>query len=356
MMTPDDDLRSILCDAVSDVHPDPALDRIRRRTRPSTAVRRVRPWLAVSTAAASVAGGGGGLAQGDHPDSAPPAAGPASSSGARTGAPSGAPTASLTDLASPRAAGPGPVERALAVYYVGDTPQGPRLYREFQRASVPPQDPPVFDAVQLALGRAHDPDYRTVWPAGTQVDQDQVSPGNAVSVSLTNTSTDLRKRPAGMSVAEATAGVQQLVYTAQAAVKNRNPVRLQLDGKDTPTLLGVDVSAPVAELGELDVLALVSITDPAEGTTVRGSFVARGVASSFEATVPWQITQGGKVVKSGFSTADGWLDKLYPWTTDPIDISDLAPGSYTFVAMTDDPSSGEGGGPHSDTRTIVVRR
>ena len=38
----------------------------------------------------------------------------------------------------------------------------------------------------------------------------------------------------------------------------------------------------------------------------------------------------------------------------PIDVSDLAPGTYTFVAMTDDPSGGEGLGPFTDTRTIIV--
>ena len=35
-------------------------------------------------------------------------------------------------------------------------------------------------------------------------------------------------------------------------------------------------------------------------------------------------------------------------------MSDLTPGTYTFVAMTDDPSGGEGLGPFTDTRTIIV--
>jgi hypothetical protein len=103
------------------------------------------------------------------------------------------------------------------------------------------------------------------------------------------------------------------------------------------------------------VLALVSITAPEEGAGVSGSFTASGVANSNEANVPWQIKQGDKVVKSGFSTAEGWMDKLYPWTSGAIDVSDLPPGDYTFVAMTDDPSGGEGFGPQVDTRSITVR-
>ena len=98
----------------------------------------------------------------------------------------------------------------------------------------------------------------------------------------------------------------------------------------------------------------VQINDPVEGQEVSGSFWARGAADSFEANVPWEIRQGDEVVKSGFATAEGWMDKLYPWRAD-VDVSDLAPGDYTFVARTDDPSDGEGGGPHVDTRTITVR-
>ena len=85
-----------------------------------------------------------------------------------------------------------------------------------------------------------------------------------------------------------------------------------------------------------------------------GSFTADGVASSFEATVPWEIRQGDEVVKKGFTTAEGWMDKLYPWEAE-VDVSGLAPGEYTFVALTDDPSGGEGFGPSEDSKTITVR-
>ena len=50
---------------------------------------------------------------------------------------------------------------------------------------------------------------------------------------------------------------------------------------------------------------------------------------------------------------EGWIDGLYPWQG-TIDISKLEPGDYTFVVLTDDPSGGEGGGPHVDTRSITV--
>ena len=63
------------------------------------------------------------------------------------------------------------------------------------------------------------------------------------------------------------------------------------------------------------------MTAPEQGATVSGTFTASGVSSSFEATTPWQIRDAsGAVVLDGFSTAEGWLDKLYPWQTE-VDVS-----------------------------------
>ncbi len=339
----DDDLRTMLHDAVSDVHPEPGLHRIRERTADASP-RASRTWLvglaALATAAAIVGVVLVTTQRGPDADSGPIAS-PAATASASSSA-----TASI-----------GVSERALGIYYVGDTPQGPRLYREFHRLRAGLGEAGISVALGQALDGATDSDYRNPWPDGTRVAVLQLtSTGPEVTVSLSNPDVDLHARPATMSAAEADAAVQQLVYTAQAALGKRLPVHFLLDLDTTDTLLGVDVSAPVSQGSALDTLALASISEPAEGALVHGSFTAKGVASSFEANVPWEIRQGDVVVKKGFATADGWLDKLYPWQTDPIDVSDLEPGRYTFAASTDDPSDGEGAGPTTDTRTIIVRR
>ena len=71
--------------------------------------------------------------------------------------------------------------------------------------------------------------------------------------------------------------------------------------------------------------------------------------------MPWEIRGRPTATRcsKGFATAEGWMDKLYPWETE-VDVSGLEPGDYTFVAMTDDPSGGEGGGPTEDTKTITI--
>jgi len=141
----------------------------------------------------------------------------------------------------------------------------------------------------------------------------------------------------------------------QAAAGQRLPVQFLSDGLPIDRVYGVPTAEPIVDADQLEVLALVSISNPAEGRVVQGAFSADGVASSFEGTVPWELRDAdGTAVRSGF--AQGTMeDHLTPWETGTIDVSDLAPGSYVFWASTDDPSGGEGGGPTADTRTVVIR-
>ncbi|QYJ04654.1 Gmad2 immunoglobulin-like domain-containing protein [Nocardioides panacisoli] len=99
----------------------------------------------------------------------------------------------------------------------------------------------------------------------------------------------------------------------------------------------------------------ITLDKPAEGATVSGRFTASGTANSPEANVPWQVLDAdGATVLEGFATAEGWMDRLYPWRT-KVDVSSLDAGTYTFVAMTSDPSGGaEGNGAEEVRATIVV--
>jgi len=236
----------------------------------------------------------------------------------------------------------------VPVYFVGDTPQGPKLFREFRAV---PADNPLLEATALlTAGDTLDPDYRTLWPP-VEISDVQATDG----VLLVQIPGDgFTERPDGMSKRSAKLAVQQLVYTLQGVQQERVPV--QFDRPDTsPRLFGLSTEAPYANAPALNVSSLVNITSPEQGSAVTGdTLAASGVASSFEATVPWEIRQGEAVVLEGFSTAEGWMNKLYPWETE-IDVSGLEPGDYTFVARTDDPSGGEGGGPHEDTKDFTLK-
>jgi len=345
---PDDArLSELLTDAVSDVEPREALDSIRTRTK-GTPMSARRPWTyavggaVVATAAliATVAFAGDQLGlTGSGDDGAPVATHhsrhPGKGHGSKT------PSESSSASGEPSPSSSGPTSMTLAAYYLGETPQGTFLYREFHRVET---TDPLQGALDLLASTPSDPDYRTPWQPGDLSDPSESD--EFVDVTVADS---LAERPAGMSQHQAEEAVQQVVYTLQAAVQSRKPVRFSID-----TVLGIDTTEPVTNAAPLDVLAMVNITSPEEGATVSGSFRASGVASSFEATVPWELRQGDTVVDRGSATAEGWLDKLYPWQT-TVDVSGLAPGTYTFAAMTDDPSGGEGGGPHVDTRTITVQ-
>jgi Immunoglobulin-like domain of bacterial spore germination/Sporulation and spore germination len=237
----------------------------------------------------------------------------------------------------------------VPIYFAGETPQGTRLFREFRQVEA---DNPLEEAVALMVaGDALDPDYGTLWPGGS-FDSVSFSDGaGAIVASVSHD--DWADAPGDMTKAQAKLAVQQLVYTVQGVQQERLPVLVQ-NGADPAPLFGIDTAAGIKAAKPLDVLAFMNVTTPEEGATVSDTFTAEGVGSSFEATVRWEVRDGsGTAVLDGFTTAEGWMDKLYPWTAE-VDVSGLAPGTYTFVALTDDPSGGEGFGPTEDTKTIVV--
>ncbi|WP_134741872.1 Gmad2 immunoglobulin-like domain-containing protein [Nocardioides sp. 503] len=248
----------------------------------------------------------------------------------------------------PSDAGDGSGEQVtVPVYFVGDSPLGKRLYREFRKVE---GDNPLAEAAALmAAGDANDADYGTLFSAGgfASVSYDA---GSGFVVELADDT--YTTAPEGMGKPAAKLAAQQLVYTLQGVQQAKDPVTVELDGAPT-TLFGIDTAAGLKRAGEIDVLALVNVTAPEEGATVSGTFTASGVASAFEATVPWQVRQGEEVVLEGFATADGWMDKLYPWESE-VDVSGLAPGEYVFEASTGDPSGEEGPGPMVDTKTFTV--
>jgi Immunoglobulin-like domain of bacterial spore germination/Sporulation and spore germination len=264
------------------------------------------------------------------------------------GDPSDSPTSEPTDEGSEPAEPPAGTV-TVPIYFVGDTPQGLALYREFRKVEA---DNPLEEAVALMVaGDALDPDYSTLWPSGSFESVTFSEGAGAIVAGVAND--DWADAPGDMTKDQARLAVQQLVYTVQGIQQQRLPVLVQ-NGPDPVSLFGIDTSGGLKAAKPLDVLAFMNVTTPEEGATVSGSFTAEGVGSSFEATVLWEVRDGsGKAVLDGFTTAEGWMDKLYPWTAQ-VDVSGLAPGTYTFVAMTDDPSGGEGFGPTEDTKTIVI--
>lgn len=344
-MNHDEDwLRRLLDDTTAGIEPSDRLGAIRQRT--AAPARRRQAWLApvvgVAAASAAILGSVALLEGGNDDQPNPVASEPAT---ARSGEPSG------WGQVPPAAPG----TRAVPAYYLGEGPSEPVLYREFRRSEEPLAG--LDQSISALMEEPADPDYRTVWSRGDLISADYDGEEITVAVSAGVAGA----RPAGLSAREAELAVQQVVYTLQANVGGRAPVAFYVDEGENKSrlaaqVLGVRADEPVRNAPVLKTLAHVSVTTPETGQVVDARLPANGVANSFEATVPWQILDAdGAVVLSGFSTAEGWMSNmLYPWASE-IDVADLEPGGYTFVASTDDPSGGaEGDGPFQDSKEFVV--
>jgi hypothetical protein len=316
-----DDLGTLMREAVEHVDPMPRQRELWDGVNVATR-RRTRNRVVGGLVAAAVLVTGGAVAAHQSSGSEPQPAGP------------------------PHAIDRGTSRFVYGVYYVGQTPTGPRLYREFRAGQE--KEKTLSDALDLIEATPTDPDYVTYWSDGQLL-------GATVENGVIEVEVDPALTRPSAGVPDPELALQQLVYTVQGVVGDRLPVQLVADGSPLAEVFGLPTSQPLEEAPELDVLALVSISDPSERRVVEGYFSAQGKASSFEGNVPWQLKAAdGTVVRSGHAQSYGYEGHLYPWATGHIDVTGLAPGEYTFEVMTDDPSGGEGPGPYVDTRTVII--
>lgn len=234
---------------------------------------------------------------------------------------------------------------ARAVYYLSDTTNGPRLYREFHRR--PATTGVVRDAVEAMLTQPPlDDDYSSLWPTGTRVLNarvDRTVEGAIASVDLSRQATT---GSAG-GAAEA-ASLQQLVYTVTAAAPAVTAVQLLVEGKPPATLWGhVSTRRPIARGPAADVLGPVWILIPANGRVARGGTFG-GEASVFEATVSWELRRGGRVVKKGFTTASTGAPGRGSWSAR----ADVPPGDYELRAF--ESSAKDGRETYVDDKPLTV--
>lgn len=247
----------------------------------------------------------------------------------------------------------------LVISYIGDTPEGPRLFRELRRT----EGDPLEVAASAAVGRDEqgrkqypvDTDYRTVWPPLTAATARLADDGDLIEVSLGgDPERDLRTRGA-LTPAEARLAVEALVRTVQDATDARRPVRLLLFGERTDRVLGVPTAEPLDASPDLDVLARVSLTEPAENLLVDNDdpLVVRGLAlPGPDGVVVSLVPVSGdppELEVTVPSTVGGRTQDLEPFEL-PLDLLGVAPGDYDLLARTEDST----GGTQTDTRTITV--
>ncbi len=287
----------------------------------------MRPWLATTAAALVVIGIVAAISvmvQSGQTETEPPRPNPTS-----------LPTNSRTD-------GPAQVQDVtVPVYFLGDTSQGTRLFREFRRY----QGVAGWSKLRIAvnssiLGDATDPDYRAGFPKGTSARASQGA--TTVTVDLRG-DTDLTTARADGDLA-----LQALVYTVDALLGRSTPVEFMIDGARADTVLGADTAQPMTRAAKDDVQAPVWIIDPGNESTVNSPFTVTGLAATFEANVQWELKDGARVVRRGFTTAEECC------TPSPYRFAvNAPPGTYTLDVHDSDESGGDK--VNRDTKEVTVR-
>lgn len=275
------------------------------------------------------------------------------------------PAAAPSDSSSERLDPSSMVGSATATYFIGDTPTGARLFREFQPIPTVAGESAVQQALQrLAVDEGPaDPDYRTVWPAGSFADVRLEESRIVVELGTA----DALEAPVGITPEEQLLGVQQVVYTAEATVGETLPVSFEWQGAPATEVLGTEVGREVPRDLRDHVTSPVGISDPAEGTEVTdGAFVASGsMADTVTTDVRWMITDVGwadsgeesLVLTEGVAEPAEDPEPFAPgWRTEPIDVSDLGAGDYLFVAQVEETGqTSDSPAVFTDTRIFTVR-
>lgn len=310
------------------------LQRIRERTNTAH-----RPWwqhpgvLAVAAAVllgAAVGVGFAVLGGGDGGNNVV-AADPSDTASASV-SPSDTPSPTPSDTATTTPAGE--PKDVYVYYHAVDPVSGARLYRELIPDAAPASDLPVEVALRAMFrGKPNDPDYHSDWPQGTEL-VSYASDGDTATVEI--------KPPDGTDWDDI--AFQELVYTVTANANSVQRVILKIDGSPgTPLTL---TRAPM-----LDVQGLIWLLAPTQGATVSSPVQIDGYGTAFEATISWEVRQGGpdgpKVAEGNtMGGSNGEFGEFH-------DSVDLPPGTYEIRAFE---SSAEDGRPlHVDTKTFTVR-
>lgn len=238
--------------------------------------------------------------------------------------PAASPSATTTAPSTSRSPG---ASAALPVYYLHDDGSGPRLYREFHLAA----DGGTGGAAavrEMLRGEPVDPDYTSLWAAGTELLGYAVEDG-VVTVDLSAEALD----GSSAGSAGAATSLQQLVYTVTAVEGDGSlRVRLTVEGEPVPELWGaLDTREPVARAPMLDVQGQVWILGPTQGERSASPVEVTVYGTAFEGTVVLQVTATGRdevLAEQVVTTAMGEF-------VDAATSFELPPGDYTVRALSE---------------------
>lgn len=333
-------LRQALAQDVQQVHPSNRLDTILHEAHEAGPVTGTggtgsRRWvmpLAAAAAVAAIISGVWWSAQDDVPTITPPQTSGPSQSG--TTSPTTSPSSSPST--SPSTSGPAATQSvSLPVYFVGpigDDKPTYKLFRDFIRSELPTGATPAERAkAALVLAINAQPYSNTdgyLQPWSGQTIGDVAVTDTLITVHLANGGS----KDAVVGDESKRLAVQELVWTAQAAVQQTSPVRFEVADGSTRLFGSISTdqtfTRPPSDRLYEDV-APIWVTSPSRDQVLPATkpVVVQGLAIVFEATVNWQLERGTTEVSTGHATASIGAPMQGGYT---FSLGKLPAGNYTI--------------------------
>lgn len=213
----------------------------------------------------------------------------------------------------------------LAFYFVSDTPRGFKLFSETQKYSVRDGDlnqQVLTDLVSGAISPI-DPQYVNLWGNGNTV--------NSVTVDQSRATVDLGTLNLNVGAEAEQRAIDQIVWTLTEFAPGITGVAFTVNGETVESFAGhINTTGVFERAIGYEVLSPIQISSINQGAELTSPVTISGQACTFEANVVWELSQDGKVVQEGFTTASSGCPERGQWS---ISISDLAPGNYTIAAV-----------------------
>lgn len=209
-------------------------------------------------------------------------------------------------------------------FFVSDTPRGFKLFSEVQSWTA--ADDMNFQVVSdLVTGKVVplDPEYENLWGGTNTV--------NSVGIADSVATVDLAEISLNVGAEGEQRAIDQIVWTLTEFAPEVKSVAFTVNGKTVESFAGhVDTTAAFERAIGYEVLNPIQISSTNQGAELTSPVTISGQACTFEANVVWKLSQDGKVVQEGFTTASSGCPERGDWS---ITLADLAPGNYRIEAL-----------------------
>lgn len=234
-------------------------------------------------------------------------------------------------------------EKQAVVFFASDTRKSIRLYSE--RVSVPETSGGLVTAAltELLSGiKPKDADYVNLWGENSRL--------NGVTVLNGLATVDLGFDQLNVGAEGELRAIEQIIWTLKANNPEITQVEFLRDGNIVESFAGHVETMNVFQIDEgYQSLATIDL-DLDEGDIVKSGELVTGLACTFEANVPWELFQDGKLISSGAEVAEMACPVRSKFQ---INLGELKPGKYLLRVW--ESSMEDGSLINEDTKNFVIQ-